>query len=57
MEEKESSGSPHRGNKKRQTGRVTGVKEVDSFSEEEILLQTEEGEASGERIRSSYPVS
>lgn len=29
--------------KKRQTGRVTGVKEVDSFSEEEILLQTEEG--------------
>lgn len=29
--------------KKRQTGRVTGVKEVDAFSEEEILLQTEEG--------------
>lgn len=29
--------------KKRHTGRVTGVKEVDSFSEEEILLQTEEG--------------
>lgn len=29
--------------RKRHTGRVTGVKEVESFSEEEILLQTEEG--------------
>ncbi len=43
MEEKKAA-VPHTVEiKKRQTGRVTGVKEVDSFSEEEILLQTEEG--------------
>ena len=44
---KESSGSHTVEIKKRQTGRVTGVKEVDSFSEEEILLQTEEGRLRG----------
>ena len=43
MEEKKAA-VPHTVEiKKRQTGRVTGVKEVDSFSEEEILLQTGEG--------------
>ena len=43
MEEKKAA-VPHTVEiKKRQTGRVTGVKEVDSFSEEESLPQTEEG--------------
>lgn len=43
MEEKKTT-VPHTVEiKKRRTGRVTGVKEVESFSEEEIFLLTEEG--------------